>query len=136
MSHIGFYDLAVGAKIYPPIISFFSGGGDGVVEHVGGGAGRAEAREAHCQPHTGDPVQEGSLTGHCQIAIASGCALKNSKTLSWLHTFYSSFSLKIWKTKILFPFKLGYISHFLHFAGRHFFTRVSRLLFAVLSIHR
>ena len=71
MSHIGFYDLAVGAEIYPPIISFFSGGGDGVVEHVGGGAGRAEAREAHCQPHTGDPVQEGSLTGHCQIAIDS-----------------------------------------------------------------
>ena len=42
-------------------------GGDGLFEHVGGGAGRAEAREAHRQPHTGDPVQEGSPTGHCRF---------------------------------------------------------------------
>ena len=39
--------------------------GDGLFEHVGGGVGRAEACEAHRQPHPGDPVQEGSPTGHC-----------------------------------------------------------------------
>ena len=54
-------------------------GGDGLFEHVSGGAGRASACEAHCQPHTGDPVQEGSPTGHCGMLI-NGCALNQDRT--------------------------------------------------------
>ena len=61
-------------------ISFCSPGGDGLFEHVGGGVGRAEAREADRHPHPGDPVQERSPTGLWSFLQMSGCAIKILET--------------------------------------------------------
>ena len=89
-----------------------SAGGDGLFEHVGGGAGRAQACEAHRQPHTGDTVQEGSSTGHFQRYNNVFRILEN----------VSTFCLELF---LIFSILL---------VGT--FSRVSRLLFAVSSIHR
>ena len=98
-----------------------SAGGDGLFEHVGGGAGRAQACEAHRQPHTGDTVQEGSSTGHFQ-QYNNGCKLSPFSNTFRILENVSTFCLELF---LIFSILL---------VGT--FSRVSRLLFAVSSIHR